>query len=81
MEDVTIFLRDQKIIGRKTDVSYSLPNNPTSVNSFWTLKQIMETFDLKLQDKLIFTVQVNEEDHDYARFQSRKEACCKCEIF
>lgn len=81
MEDVTNFLKDQKMIGKNTDISYSLPNSQTSVNSLWTLKKIMETFDLKLQDKLIFTVQVNEEDHDYGRFQKRKEVCCKCEIF
>jgi hypothetical protein len=79
---VTTFLRDQKIIGRKTDVNYSLPNSPTSVNSYWTLKQIMETFDLKLQDKLIFTVHIDEEDHDYAKFHKGKDPCCpKCEIF
>ena len=59
MEDVTNFLKDQKIISKDTYISYCLPNSQTSVNSLWTLKQIMETFDLKLQDKLIFTLQVN----------------------
>jgi hypothetical protein len=78
MEDVTNFLKDQKIISKDTYISYSLPNSPTSVNSLWTLKQIMETFDLNLQDKLIFTLQVNEEDQYYGRFRKRKEVCCKC---
>ncbi len=78
MEDVTSFLLEQKIIGKNTDVSYSLPNNPVEVNSLWTLRQIIETFDLACQDKIILTVQVNEEDRDYGKFQKRKEACCKC---
>lgn len=80
MEDVTVFLVDQKIISKNTDVNYLLPNNPTPINSLWTLKQIMETFDMCL-DKIVFTVQVKDSDEDYGKFQKRKEACCKCEIF
>lgn len=62
LEDITKFLREQKILHKSAEINYLLPNNPSPLNTLWTLRQIMEMYDLLYQDKLSFTVQIKDDE-------------------